>query len=104
MTAPLVPDAVVSRAPFDAQGEIVDIGGERYFKITNSNAMAPFLMSLVSGSDQWMFASSTGALTAGRRDADNALFPYYTDDKIQDHHPCDDGRADGFVGAAFVAF
>jgi hypothetical protein len=84
MTAPLVPDAVVSRAPFDAQGEIVDIGGERYFKITNSNAMAPFLMSLVSGSDQWMFASSTGALTAGRRDADNALFPYYTDDKIHD--------------------
>ena len=84
MTAPLVPEAVVVRAPFDAQGEIVEIGGERYFKITNSNAMAPFLMSLVSGSDQWMFASSTGALTAGRRNADNALFPYYTDDKIHD--------------------
>jgi hypothetical protein len=84
MTAPIVPDAIVSRAPYAAQGEIVDIGGERFFKITNSNAMAPFLMSLVSGSDQWMFASSTGALTAGRRDADHALFPYYTDDKIHD--------------------
>ena len=41
-------------------------------------------MSIVSGADHWMFISSTGALTAGRRNADLALFPYYTDDKIHD--------------------
>src|SRR5208283_4227000 len=38
----------------------------------------------VSGADHWMFISSTGAMTAGRRNADLALFPYYTDDKIHD--------------------
>jgi hypothetical protein len=84
MTAPLVTEAAVLRAPFDAHGELVDIGGERFFKITHCDTMAPFLMSLVSGSDQWMFVSSTGALTAGRRDVDQSLFPYYTDDKIHD--------------------
>ena len=31
-----------------------------------------------------VFISSTGALTAGRRNADHALFPYLTDDKL--HH------------------
>ena len=29
-----------------------------------------------------MFISSTGGLSAGRKDSDTALFPYYTDDKI----------------------
>ncbi|MFY0654710.1 MAG: hypothetical protein JXQ96_21935 [Cyclobacteriaceae bacterium] len=44
--------------------------------------MSPFFMSIVSDSDHWMFISSNGGLTAGRKDADHALFPYYTDDKI----------------------
>src|SRR5262249_223005 len=44
----------------------------------------PFFMSIVSDADHWMFISSNGALTAGRRDPDLALFPYYTDDKIHD--------------------
>ncbi len=39
-------------------------------------------MSLVGASDHWMFISSTGALTAGRRNADLALFPYGPDDQI----------------------
>ncbi|MEE1507291.1 MAG: hypothetical protein V1256_10110, partial [Candidatus Neomarinimicrobiota bacterium] len=41
-------------------------------------------MSIVSNSDLWMFLSSNGALTAGRRNPDHALFPYYTDDRIHD--------------------
>jgi len=61
-----------------------EIRGERFYRIVNYDAMAPFLMSLVSDSDHWMFVSSTGALTAGRRDPDHALFPYYTDDRIHD--------------------
>ena len=44
--------------------------------------MRPFFMSIVSHSDHWMFISSTGGLTAGRKNSDFALFPYYTDDKI----------------------
>ena len=56
--------------------------GESCYKITNSDAMRPFFMSIVSNSNHWMFISSNGALTAGRKNSDQALFPYYTDDKI----------------------
>jgi hypothetical protein len=65
-------------------GEFVIIDGESYYRISNVDRMPPFLVSLVSGSDHWMFLSSNGGLTAGRRDPDHALFPYVTDDKIHD--------------------
>ena len=48
--------------------------------------MNPFFMSIVSNSDHWMFISSNGGLTAGRKNPDNALFPYYTDDVIHTSH------------------
>ncbi len=63
-------------------GELVNFDNETYYKISNSNKMRPFFMSLVSNSNHWMFISSNGGLTAGRKDAESALFPYYTDDKI----------------------
>ncbi|RME69705.1 MAG: hypothetical protein D6784_17965 [Chloroflexi bacterium] len=47
--------------------------------------MPPFFMSLVSSADHWLFIASTGGLTAGRINADFALFPYETDDKITAH-------------------
>ena len=58
------------------------IGGEIFFKISNCETMRPFFMSIVSDADHWMFISSNGGLSAGRRNAEYALFPYYTDDKI----------------------
>lgn len=60
----------------------VKIADEHYFKISNSDAMPPFFMSIVSDSNHWMFIASNGGLSAGRKDAQNALFPYYTSDKI----------------------
>jgi len=66
------------------RGGLVDIDGETYYRITGYDTLAPFLMSLASDSDHWLFISSTGALTAGRRSPDHALFPYYTDDRIHD--------------------
>ncbi len=66
----------------DITGELTNFEGEVYYKISNSDEMRPFFMSLVSNSNHWMFISSNGGLTAGRKDANNALFPYYTDDKI----------------------
>lgn len=63
-------------------GNVMDINGESFYKISNSNEMRPFFMSIVSDSNHWMFISSNGGLTAGRKDCDMALFPYYTDDKI----------------------
>lgn len=65
-------------------GRLVDLAGDRYYRIGNYDRMDPFFMSVVSDSDHWMFLSSRGGLTAGRRDPDNALFPYYTDDRIHD--------------------
>ncbi len=41
-------------------------------------------MSIVSSSDHWMFVSSKGALTAGRGNANNTLFPYYPADRLRD--------------------
>ena len=58
------------------------IDNEYYYKIANSNLMRPFFMSIVSDSNHWMFISSNGGLSAGRKDSDHSLFPYYTDDKI----------------------
>ena len=66
----------------EVTGERVEIGNEAYYRIANSHRMRPFFMSLVSDSNHWMFLSSNGALTAGRKDSEYALFPYYTDDKI----------------------
>ncbi len=62
--------------------DLIEIGGETFFKITNVNEMPPFFMSIVSDSNHWMFIASNGGLSAGRKDAEHALFPYYTDDKI----------------------
>lgn len=62
--------------------ENIIIDNENYYKISNSDAMRPFFMSIVSDSNHWMFISSNGGLTAGRKNAEFALFPYYTDDKI----------------------
>jgi len=67
-----------------AEGSFVDIRGERYYRLAHYDAMPPFFMSIVSDSDHWLFISSNGGLTAGRIDADHALFPYYTDDRIHD--------------------
>ena len=70
--------------PAGAEGGYVDLAGQRFFRISNVDTMAPFLMSLASDSDHWLFISSTGALTAGRGNPDRALFPYTTDDRIHD--------------------
>ena len=73
---------LLQQAPPEVKGEAVKIGNESYYKISNFDNMRPFFMSIVSNSNHWMFLSSTGSLSAGRKDSNNALFPYYTDDKI----------------------
>ena len=66
------------------KGELVTLANESYYKISNSHSMRPFFMTIVSDSNHWMFISSNGGLTAGRKNAEFSLFPYYTDDKITD--------------------
>ncbi len=68
----------------EVKGQFVTIDGEDFYEIRNYDLMLPFFMSLASDSDHWMFISSTGGLSAGRINPESALFPYYTDDKLQE--------------------
>src|ERR1044071_574024 len=65
--------------------EFATIDGENYLCIRDVDRLDPFLMSLVSDSDHWLFIGSNSPFTAGRVDADHALFPYQTVDKILRH-------------------
>ena len=62
----------------------VSFDGKSFYRIAGYDQMKPFLISLVSNSNHWMYVSSRGGLSCGRKNADQALFPYYTDDKIHD--------------------
>jgi len=67
-------------------GAFITINGERFYEIANYDLMQPFFISLASDTDLWMYLSSTGGLTCGRRSPGEALFPYYTDDKITESY------------------
>ncbi|MDX1447429.1 MAG: hypothetical protein R3246_00065 [Acidimicrobiia bacterium] len=75
-------------------GEFVVEDGIDWFRIDDFDSIDPFLVNLVTPSDQWMFVSSSGALTAGRRSATHALFPYETDDRLH--------RNGGLVGPVTI--
>ncbi|WP_370477383.1 hypothetical protein [Tamlana flava] len=75
-------EAMISKNDNTVKVELVNFNNEDFYKISNSDKMRPFFMSIVSDSNHWMFISSNGGLTAGRKNAEYALFPYYTDDKI----------------------
>ena len=68
----------------EVRGHYLTLGSEKFYRIANYDRMAPFFMTVVSSSDHWLFISSDGGLTAGRRDSNHALFPYYTEDKLHD--------------------
>jgi hypothetical protein len=78
-------DTAQKRSEAGVKGEYVTLLGEPFYKIENYDAMAPFFMSIVSSSNHWLFISSTGGLSAGRVSAEQALFPYYTDDKLTEN-------------------
>ena len=74
--------------PSQPRGAFTALDGEACYCISSYHRMPPFLMSIASDSDLWMFVSSAGGLTAGRVDPDGSLFPYETVDKLHDaqHH------------------
>jgi hypothetical protein len=78
-------DSKVNFQEKEVGGEFVVFQNEKFYKISNYKKMPDFFMTIVSNSDHWMFLSSTGSLTAGRKNRDNALFPYYQVDKIHDY-------------------
>jgi hypothetical protein len=74
----------IARVERKVEGELFDYEGERFYRISQAEAMKPFFMSIVSDSNHWLFVASNGALTAGRQSPKLALFPYATEDKIVD--------------------
>jgi hypothetical protein len=69
-----------------ATGFTTTLDGDSYLRIENVDRLAPFLMTLPSDTDLWMFVSSLGGLTAGRGSPDGSLFPYLTADLLHDAH------------------
>ncbi len=67
-----------------ATGRLVHAFGEDCYVIEDAQSLPPFLVSVVSDSDLWLFVASNGGLTAGRRSPATALFPYVTEDKLAD--------------------
>ena len=85
-TSIFIGDTVQQRSARGIKGEFVNILGDTFYKIKNYDHLAPFFMSIVSSSNHWLFISSTGGLSAGRVSAEQALFPYYTDDKLTENN------------------
>ncbi|MCA9956207.1 MAG: hypothetical protein KC434_15870, partial [Anaerolineales bacterium] len=81
----LVGACAMERKDQPVAGKFVELMGETFYQIAHYDQMPPFFMSLVSSSDHWLFIASTGGLTAGRTNAESALFPYETEDKITAH-------------------
>ena len=67
------------RAP---EGRVCVQDGLEWYRVDNYDRLDPFLVNVTGSGDLWLFASSTGALTAGRRSAEHALFAYETDDRL----------------------
>ena len=86
MTPTFLPpsQAVPTAVPTPVTGAFCDAFGARCYRIAGVENLPPFLINLVSASNLWIFVASDGALTAGREDADGALFPYQTVDRIYD--------------------
>ncbi len=55
-------------------GSFEEINGGSFYKIASYHQMDPFFMTIVSNSDHWLFISSNGGVTAGRKNPDIALF------------------------------
>jgi hypothetical protein len=73
-------EKVKKKAPIELSQ--IRIDNELYYQISNVDKIRSFFMSILSDSNHWLFIGSNGGLSAGRKDAEHALFPYYTDDKI----------------------
>ena len=67
-----------------ATGLFTELDGEHFYKIANYDFMEDFFMTITSASDVWNFCWAQGGVTAGRVNADKAIFPYYTADKVSD--------------------
>ncbi len=81
-------------------GEFVDVDEDRYYRISGVDQLSPFMVTLTSSSDLWAFITSNGGITAGRRNAESAIFPYFTEDKLSDLSASTGGHTELWVSDA----
>jgi hypothetical protein len=84
LPTPLPEKRVPPESPKDLRS---DDEPAEWFTINEAQDLDPFLVSIVSEDDHWLFAASNGGLTAGRVSSELSLFPYYTQDKLIDLAP-----------------
>ena len=72
----------MSTDPNKCKLDIVKLDNESFIRISDADEIRTFFMNIVSDSNHWMFVSSNGGISAGRKNPEFALFPYYTEDKI----------------------
>ncbi|HMQ32339.1 MAG TPA: hypothetical protein PKD53_16525, partial [Chloroflexaceae bacterium] len=84
--APGARAAPAGPAALALHGGFVELDGAPFYRIAGADRLEPFLISLVSAADHWLFVASSGGLTAGRVSPDTALFPYETVDRLYDSH------------------
>ncbi len=78
-------ETVATKVHLMTEGHTLGVDSLRFYRIASPQEMRPFLVSVVGASNLWLFITSNGGVSAGRRDADSAIFPYYTEDKIADN-------------------
>lgn len=86
-TPNILTKATANQSPIQAS-QIVEIDDESFVAIDHLEEMPDFFLSMVSADDHWFFVATNGALSAGRKSPDHALFPYYTVDKITANWNC----------------
>jgi hypothetical protein len=79
-------DTILNHNDTTPAGAFVTVDSREWYRITDYDHMPAFFMSIVNPDDLWIFLSSTGGITAGRRDRNRALFPYTTVDRVTEGH------------------
>lgn len=80
----IIDESEVTDMKREVRGSQVILDGESFYKIENYDCMTDFFMTITSSSDVWNFLWAQGGITAGRKNCEYAIFPYYTSDKLQD--------------------
>ncbi len=84
-TISTIDKAKPSQSSATLPSSIVKRGDDTYVVIENYDEIPPFFCMITTDADLWLFVSSTGNLTAGRKDPDASILPYETVDKIHDN-------------------
>ena len=64
----------------------LSLDSQEMYRISGYDRLEPFLITLCTETDLWMYLSSAGGMTAGRVDSDHAIFQYETEDRLHRAH------------------